>query len=143
MSLIKGSLWSAEGGGERRLVIVMGIDQDVCQISLLSNFYEAATDYDLLITPAEAKTPYPILFQADIEGPVLLGQLLAQVGQVKPPLFGLLLQASRGEFSPALTSRRGLPLRSRREARWKLKQAEVEVVHRLGALWYEQFFADA
>jgi hypothetical protein len=115
--------------GSRRLVLVLSAaDGHVCQVALVTNEFDLATDQDIRFVMAEAGLPYDIVVETDVNGPVRPDQLGDRVGQLTGALLEWVSEAAlEGRFHPELDGRRGLPIRDLNGSRgaWKVREGEL------------------
>lgn len=115
--------------GSRRLVLVLSaVDGHVCQVALVTNEFDLATDQDVRFVKAEARLPYDLLVETDVNGPVRPDRLGDRVGQLEGALLEWVSEAAlEGRFHPELDGRRGLPIRDldRSRGAWKVREGEL------------------
>lgn len=117
-----------DGQGTRRLVAIVGHNEamKIVTIQLASEMVEAASDLDMVLSPAESELPFALVIQTELYGPVFLEQLQFRLGQ--------LTEEQRIAVSEALISDgeslegfgRGIPLAGPDDPRRAYKENELD-----------------
>jgi len=123
-----------DGEGGARLLLVLDVDPDHewANAMLLSNLIEAATSNDVRLDPRDTGLRFAVLAETDVVGPLFVAQFGPRLGVVSDEDLRTLQLVQRGDDLEVLSTRRGLPVRSRRESRALWKGLELQTMHDLG-----------
>jgi hypothetical protein len=126
-----------------RLVAVVDVHPQTYSVValLISNRVEDRTDADFLAEPDETGLPYPVVIQSDIVGALFENQLSHPHGTVPDGLMGAIRRVQIGGSAGDDDGRRGLPLRSRLDPRWRQKESEIDDMQQLAATCTETLLA--
>jgi hypothetical protein len=123
-------------GGAARLVLVLESyieDDPWINACLIGQAVDAAGDKDVRLDPEDTDVSFPVLVEADVVGPLFMVQLGPTLGALSDSLLDELRAAVYGTWDPSLLRRRGLPIMSRAEARWRLKEDEIDAMQSLAS----------
>ena len=123
-----------DGDRNTRLVLLLESYKDPdpwVNAVLITNEIELATDRDIQLSPAETGLSFPILVETDIVGPLFVVQLGPRLVSLPEELLEQLRNAVRGAEVDRERSRRGIPVVTRRDPRWKVKEQELAAMHAL------------
>ena len=133
---IRAALPMDNAGGSARLVLVLESytdDDPWINACLIGQAVDAAGDKDVRLDPEDTDVSFPVLVETDVVGPLFMVQLGPVLGALDDSLLDELSSAVYGTWDPSLLRRRGLPIMSRAEARWRLKEDEIAAMHSLGS----------
>jgi hypothetical protein len=125
-----------QDGTPSRLVLVLESypeEDPWVNACLIAQATEVAGDRDVRLDLEETSLPFSVLAETDVIGPLLTVQLGPVLGAIGEPLLNGLKGAVYGSWDPALVGRRGIPIMSRAEARWRLKEDEIATMHSLSS----------
>lgn len=117
-----------------RLVVVLDVDVEGdpwVNALLIADTVDVATDHDIRLDPGDTGLSFPVLVETDIVGPLFVVQLGPALATLSPTLLQGLRAEVCGDTLPNFAGRRGLPLRSNREARWQWKEHELAAMHEM------------
>lgn len=117
-----------------RLVVVLDVDvagDPWVNALLIAETVDVITDRDIRLDPADTGLSFPILVEADIVGPLFVVQLGPALTTLSPSLLEDLRAEVHGDRRANFSGRRGLPLKTNREARWRWKEQELAVMHEM------------
>jgi hypothetical protein len=100
---------------------------------VIANAVEIAGDKDVRLAPDDTGLSFSVLAETDVVGPLFMVQLGPAVGALDDCLLDILNAAVHGNWDSALLSRRGVPIMSRTDARWRLKEDEIAAIHSLSS----------
>lgn len=117
-----------------RLVLVLAAeaeDDPWVSAALLAESTDVTTDKDLRLAPADTGLSFPVLVETDIVGPLFVVQLGPILGRVDTETTEQIRSETVGRRSDLFAGRRGLPVVSRADARWRWKDRELAIMHSL------------
>ena len=149
----RGDIRKVESSPDRdavvRLALALAVDSDKgsVEIVLVHPYAELATEADLVFSPDETGTTYPVVAQTRVRSVVWINQ----INQTREQLVGRLSEKALKEFGQvtvaadpfAVSSRTGPPLAGPADYRWNFKLKEIETLNRIAADRISVVFEDS
>jgi len=116
-----------QGHDQYRHVLIVNVDSvgEFCEVLLLHNEIDFATEHDIILDRLETNAPYVLIAQTDIRSIVTTFALTRAVGKISGDLTRFSLAAT---VSSSSTDHRGTQLAGPLDIRWGFKRNEGQVL---------------
>lgn len=146
----RGDIRQVESSPDRdavvRLALVLAVDSDKgsVEIVLVHPYAELATEADLVFSPDETETTYPVVVQTRVRSVVWINQMRERlVGRLSEKALKEFGQVTVAADPFAVSSRTGPPLAGPADYRWNFKLQEIEILNHLAADRISVVFEDS
>lgn len=127
-----------------RLALVLAVDYDKgsVEIVLVHPYAELATEADLIFSPDETGTTYPVVAQTRVRSVVWTHQMRKRVGRLSEKALKEFSRVTVAADPFVVSSRTGPHLAGPADSRWRFKQQEVKTLNQLAAARISTIFKD-